>query len=150
MVRKESPKKPSIKDIAAATGFSSAAVSYVLSRSGRVSTETRDVMLKAANRMEFTRDANAVRLRSGRSNLFGVIINDVSNPFFAELLADFEDQAYELGYVTIVANSKDDPERQSVLLKSLAAQGAAGLLISPAHGTVASTFDQMLNCGNIA
>ena len=147
MAKKQSPKKPKIKDIAVATGFSSAAVSYALSGNGRVSSETRDVVLKVAERIGFIRDASAVRLRSGRSNLLGAIINDMSNPFFSELLADFEDQAYAQGYLTIVANSKDDLQRQSVLLKSLAAQGIAGLLICPVRGSTAATFNQMSSRG---
>lgn len=129
------PRKTSIRDLAEATGLSTAAVSYALSGNGRVSSETRETVQKAAKKLGFVRDANAVRLKSGRSNLLGAIVNDVSNPFFGELLSDFETAASEQGFLTLVANSKDDPRRQSELLESLCAQGLAGLLVSPAHGT---------------
>ena len=140
-------KKPSIRDLAEATGLSTAAVSYALSGNGRVSTETRELVQKAASKLGFVRDANAVRLKSGRSNLLGVIVNDVSNPFFGELLSDFETVASELGFLTIVANSKDDLRRQHDLLGTLTAQGLAGLLVSPAHGTDAAAFDIVDNRG---
>lgn len=141
------PRKPSIRDLAEATGLSTAAVSYALSGNGRVSVETRESVRTAAKKLGFVRDANAVRLKSGRSNLLGAIINDVSNPFFGELLSDFETAASEQGYLTIVANSKDDPQRQSELLQTLCAQGLAGLLVSPAHGSSLSDFEPVSRRG---
>jgi len=134
------PKKPSIRDLADVTGLSTAAVSYALSGNGRVSPATREIVQKAARELGFVPDANAVRLKSGRSNLLGAIVNDISNTFFGELLSDFETAASELGFLTIVANSKDDPRRQSELLQTLCAQGLAGLLVSPAHGTGFADF----------
>jgi len=130
------PKKPSIKDIARAAGVSTAAVSYALSGNGRVSPETQEMVRRIAGEIGFIRDDSAARLRTGRSNLLGAIVHDTSNPFFAELLSDFETLAYEAGYLTIVANTRDDPERQAALIDALLAQDVAGLLISPVHGTV--------------
>lgn len=112
-----------------------------------MSDETRKAVLSAAEKMGFIRDANAARLRSGRSFLLGAVIHDVSNPFFGELLSDFEAAAYEMGYLTIVANSKDDLGRQGKLLHSLASQGIAGLLVSPAQGTTAADFSTLTKRG---
>jgi LacI family transcriptional regulator len=129
------PKRPRIKDIAAAAGLSTAAVSYALSGNGRVSTETQKNVRKIATAIGFIKDDTAARLRTGKSNVLGVIVHDISNPFFAELLSDFEAVCYEAGYLTIVANTKDDPIRQATLIDALLAQNVAGLLISPVHGT---------------
>lgn len=133
MVRR--PKGPSIKDIAQAVGLSTAAVSYALSGNGRVSIETQENVRRVADAMGFIRNDTAARLRTGESNLLGVIVHDISNPFFAELLSDFEAFCYEAGYLTIVANTKDDLVRQATLIDALVAQNVAGLLISPGHTT---------------
>lgn len=128
-------RRASIKDIARATGLSTAAVSYALSGRGRVSAETQEAVRRVAEELGFIRDDTAVRLRTGQSTLLGAILHDTSNPFFAELLADFEALAYEAGYLTIVANTHDEPARQVAVIDALLAQGVAGLLISPANGT---------------
>jgi LacI family transcriptional regulator len=127
--------KPNIKDIAKATGLSTAAVSYALTGRGRVSAETQEMVRKVAQDMGFIRDSAAVHLRTGRSRLLGAVLHDTSNPFFAELLADFEARAYAAGYLTIVANTHDESDRQAAVIDALLSQGVAGLLISPAKGT---------------
>lgn len=94
-------RKPSIKDIARAAGLSTAAVSYALTGKGRVSVETKETVRRIAEQMGFIRDDTAARLRTGQSNLLGAILHDTSNPFFAELLSDFEALAYEAGYLSM-------------------------------------------------
>lgn len=59
--------------------------SYVLSGTGRPSEATRRQLLAAADALGFIRDASAARLRTGKSNLVGVILNNIVNPFFSEL-----------------------------------------------------------------
>ncbi|MBN9552665.1 MAG: LacI family DNA-binding transcriptional regulator [Alphaproteobacteria bacterium] len=132
--------KPNIKDIAKATGLSTAAVSYALTGRGRVSAETQEIVRKVAEEMGFIRDSAAVRLRTGQSRLLGAVLHDTSNPFFAELLSDFEARAYEAGYLTIVANTHDESARQAALIDALLSQGVAGLLISPANCTTPEDF----------
>ena len=95
-------------------------------------------MLRAAAELGFIPDHSAVRLRTGRSNLIGAIINDINNPFFSELVSEFEIAAWRAGYLTILATSQDDPERQRQLIFSMIAQGVAGMIISPVHGSDAS------------
>lgn len=133
-------KKPGIKDIAKAMNLSPAAVSYALSNKGRVSAKTRKAVERVAKRMGFIRDHNAVRLRTGRSNLLGVIVNDISNPYFAVLLDDLEAATRDSGYLTIVATSGDDVAQQEELVVSLLSQGVAGLVVVPAHGSKPADF----------
>lgn len=128
-------KKVSILDVAKHAGVSVATTSYALSGSGRVAKKTREKVLKAADELGFIRDESAVRLRTGRSTMLGVIINDISNPFFNEFVASFEATAWAEGYMTILCTSQDDFERQNRLLSGLISQGVAGVAISPVHGT---------------
>lgn len=138
-------RKPGIKDIAKAMNLSPAAVSYALSNKGRVSPETRRSVERIAKEIGFIRDDTAVRLRTGRSRLLGVIVNDMSNPYFAELLSDFEDAARDEGYLTMFANSRDNTELQEQLISSFLSQGIAGLLICPANGTTAEALASITN-----
>lgn len=133
-------KNVRIHDVAQAAGVSNATASYALSGKKPVSEATRAKVFNAARQLEYIPNNAAVRLRTGRSNLFGAIINDVTNPFFAEVIAEFEMTVWSAGFLSIVATSQDDPERQAHLIRSMISQGVAGLIISPAQGTDASAL----------
>ncbi|MEX0345956.1 MAG: LacI family DNA-binding transcriptional regulator [Rhizobiaceae bacterium] len=128
-------RKVSITDVAKRAGCSNATASYALNDGGRVAKLTREKVLKAAAELGFIPDRSAIRLRTGKSNQFGAIINDINNPFFAELVSEFEVEAWNTGYLTILATSQDDPERQKQLIESMVSQGVAGVIVSPVHGS---------------
>ena len=138
-------KKVGISDVARASGVSNATASYALNGKTRVAESTRLRVLGAANELGYIPNNSAVRLRTGRSNLLGAIINDITNPFFAEMMAEFEDTAWKNGFLSIVATSQDDPERQSHLIRSMLAQGVAGLIVSPVHGSEARDFKPLFD-----
>lgn len=125
--------KPSIKDVARRANVSTATVSYSLTGNGRVSAATASRVKRVAAAMGFVRDSSAARLRTGRSQLLGVIVVDITNPYFAELVHDFQAAALAAGYMTIIASSGDDLELQNALIDALLGQGVDGLLISPSH-----------------
>lgn len=128
-------KRTGIRQIAEKAGVSVATVSYVLSGVGRVSESTRRRVMEIVAEEGFIRDDAAARLRTGRSNLIGVILNNIVNPFFSELVASLEATAFEAGYMTILATAQNDMVRQDHLLASMVAQGVAGIALSPVHGT---------------
>ena len=133
-------RKVGIVDVAKAAGVSNAAASYALNGKERVSEKTRAKVLKVAAELGYIANGSAVLLRTGRSNLFGAIVNDITNPFFAELMAEFENAAWAGGFMTIIATSQDDAQRQSHLIKSMLSQGVAGVIISPVPGTTPDDF----------
>ena len=142
-----SSKKPNIKDVAARLGVSTATVSYALAGKGRISSETRERVLKVAGEIGFIPDITASRLRTGRSRLLGVIVLDLTNPFFSGLVRGFQKVALEAGYLTLVGNSDDDPDLQEDLLSSFLAQGVDGLLVCPAQSTDQSKLDRFIDRG---
>lgn len=75
---------------------------------------------------------NAASLRSNRSWTLGLIVTDFSNPFFSAVTLEFEKAASASGYSTLVANTFDDPERQSVLVRTMLESPVAGLAYVPA------------------
>jgi DNA-binding LacI/PurR family transcriptional regulator len=132
--------KVTITEIAKRSGVSSATVSLVLNEKGRISEATRKRVHAAMEESGFIPDQSAVNLRLGHSKLIGAVVNDISNPFFAELTAALEQTVATANFLLIVANSADDPERQRSLLSAMISHGVAGLVISPSAGTSAADF----------
>lgn len=140
-------KRPGIKDVAAAAGVSVATASHVLSGTGRPSEATRKRVLVTADTLGFIRDASAARLRTGKSNLVGVILNNIVNPFFSELVASLEATVYEAGGLTLLATAQNDLVRQQRLLESMVAQGVGSVILSPVHGSTTDDLAPVLAHG---
>jgi DNA-binding LacI/PurR family transcriptional regulator len=133
-------KRVSIKQVAEHAGVSVATVSLVLNDKGSISPRTRKQVRKSAQALGFILNKSASRLRSGKSLLIGLIVNDIANPFFAELSADVESVAAEAGYLSVLANTGDDGERQKSVIETMIGQGVAGFIISAASDSDASSF----------
>lgn len=137
----------SIKQVADKAGVSVATVSLVLNGKGRISDPTQKAVRKAAQRLGYILNKSAARLRSGQSSLIGLIVNDISNPFFAELSFDVENVAAESGYLSVIANTGDDHTRQSKVIETMIGQGVAGLIISAARGSTHASFKTLRDHG---
>ena len=134
-------RKPNVRssativDIALAAGVSKSTVSLVLNGDQRVKPETRARVDAAISRLGYIYNRSAANLRGATSSLIGLVINDLTNPFFAELAAGIEDALFKLGLVPILANTNEDPDRQARVLRSLREHGVAGIIMCPARGT---------------
>ena len=133
-------QRVSIKEVAEEAGVSASTVSLVLNGKGRISQATRNRVVAATNALGYIADRTAARLRSGKSTLLGLVINDISNPFFAELCAEFETAAFQAGYLTIIANSNDNAETQRQLLDEMLGMGVAGIVTCPAMASTQESF----------
>ena len=102
-----------IKEVARQAGVSTATVSRTINGSARVNAETAARVHRAVEDLNFVPDTNARSLGSGRSSLLGLIISDITNPFFPELVKAFEDIAISHGQEILIANTNYDSERAS-------------------------------------
>jgi len=100
-----------IRDVANATGVSTATVSNVLNKTGKVGAKTRRIVLGAVKRMGYIPDVHARRLASRQHRTLGIIVSDIENPFFPEVVKGFETRARQLGYDVIVSDTNYDPRR---------------------------------------
>ena len=100
-----------IMAVAHRAGVSTATVSRVINGTAFVSPETAQRVREAIEELNFYPDTNARTLGSGRSSLFGLIISDITNPYFPELVKAFEDIAVEHGKEVLIANTNYDPVR---------------------------------------
>lgn len=123
----------SMKDVAALADVSVGTVSNVLNRPDRVSAKTRARVETAIAALGFVPNAPARQLRAGRARIIGLVVPDISNPFFTEVARGVEEAALESGYVVILCNSDERPEREDHYLSVLESQRVAAILITPAR-----------------
>jgi LacI family transcriptional regulator len=118
-----------IKDVAREAGVSTATVSHVINKTRYVSDETRERVLRAIERCGYYPNAHARSLASGRSNTLGLIISDISNPFFPELVKSIERAAFERGYDLILSNTNYEAARTSSYVQRLIERQVAGVAL---------------------
>ncbi len=121
----------SIREVAKRARVSLGTVSNVLNRPEIVAEETRLRVLQAIEEIGFVRNGSARQLRAGRSQHIGLVVLDVTNPFFTEIARGVEDLANQAGYVVILCNSEDSVEKESHYLHMLEEQRTQGVLITP-------------------
>jgi LacI family transcriptional regulator len=135
MSKENSSRAITILDVAAAAQVSKSTVSLVLKRSPLIPADTADRVREAARKLGYVYNSRAGELRGRRSKTIGVIVNDLMNPFFAEILIGVERKLVEAGYIVLMAHTNEDVERQGEVLRTMREQGAAGLVLCPAYGT---------------
>lgn len=121
-----------LKDVAAHAGVSRTTASNVLTGTGRVSSETRTRVHKAMRDLGYVYNRGAASLRTQRSTTIGVVVTDIANPFFGELLVGLEAALAGAGFRSIVVATADDPTRQDELVGELREYQVAGLAMMPA------------------
>lgn len=126
-------RRPTMSDVAAAAGVSLKTVSRVVNDEPGVRTETAAIVHDAIARLGFSRNDLARALRHGRrSGLFGLVIGDVSNPFYSAIARGVEEVARRRGMLAIAASSDEDSAQERDLVRLFCERRVDGLLIVPA------------------
>lgn len=131
----------SMNEVAKRAGVSIATVSRVLNNSQSVNEETRLKILKAIRELKYqpSRVAKRLRSKSGSSNLLGVLIPDIRNPFYVDVMMGIEDVAYRNNYAIIMCNFGQDEKKEAMYLDILESEAIDGLIAAPA-----TEYDQRL------
>ncbi len=122
----------SVRDVAVAASVSVGTVSNVLNNPGRVSPEMVSRVQQAIAQLGFVRNDAARQLRAGRSRSIGLVVLDISNPFFAEVARGAEERAGESGLTVLLSTSDGDPQREGRHLDLFREQRVNGVLVTPA------------------
>jgi LacI family transcriptional regulator len=137
-----------MKDVAKAAGVSIATVSATLSGTSFVSPELKARVATAIDTLGYERNSAASGLKRGKSLLIGLVVSDVTNPFFTELVHGVQNLAREKGYSVLLGISDHDVEREAELLRLMRSHQAAGTILCPA-GSVENYGPARLNLGRM-
>jgi LacI family transcriptional regulator len=124
-----------IKVVAEAAGVSPATVSRVLNGNVEVNPRLRAQVLAAVSELGYRPNGAARSLRTRATLVLGIIISDITNPFFTAMVRGVEDAAQEAGYSVILANADEDLGKEARYLEVAVAEQMAGLVLSPASSS---------------
>ncbi len=136
----------SLKDVAARAGVSVGTVSNVLNRPDRVAAPTRARVESAIHELGFVPNAPARNLRAQRAQVLGLVVPDISNPFFTDVARGVEDAALDAGYSVMLCNTDEQAAREDRYLTILESQRVSGIIITPARQTL-RPLDRLLARG---
>ena len=127
-------RKVTVIDLAQAAGVSKSTVSLVLQGSPLVKDETRARVNRAMQDLGYVYNRGAANLRQARSKIVGIIVNDLTNSFFAELAVGVDMIVQGGGYVQFLWHSAEDVQRQTELIASMREHGVAGCVRARSDG----------------
>jgi LacI family transcriptional regulator len=136
-------KRVTLLDVANASGFSRATVSLVLRDSPLVAEETRQRVQAVMRDLGYVYHRAAANLRSHKSHTVGLVVSDITNPFFAEMTMSIEAQLDKANYISLLCNTSEMLGKQERLLSTLQEYSADGILLCPARGTTLETIEKL-------
>lgn len=134
--RKQRNSSPTIHDVAELAGISPATVSRVLNNFPHISDEVRHQVLAAIDQLNYEPNRVAQRLRASHSRLIGIVVTDITNPFFNTIMASIEAVFFDQGFSVLMSNTTAIPRKELDYLSMMENEGIAGLIIAPSSENV--------------
>lgn len=122
-------KQYSIKDIANLCNVSTATVSRVINNNGRFSEQTKKRVLDVINKTGYKIDDSARSLRTNVTYTIGILVPDIKNPFFADLVQKIEELLFSRSYSTIICNTDKNEEKEKAYLRMLENKKVDGIVV---------------------
>src|SRR3954471_3078105 len=130
-----------LEDLSKKLGYSKTLISMVLNGKGNhygVSKKTQALVLEAIEKLDYTPNKFAKSLRTGKSHFVGLIVSDISNPFYSTIAKKIEEVLFESGYNLMVCSAEEDERRESQIVEMmLEQQSVDGLIIASAQKNAA-------------
>jgi LacI family transcriptional regulator len=133
-----------LMDVARHCGVSRATVSLVLNDSPLVAEKTRDRVRQAMTDLGYVYNRAAASLRTQHSDAIGVVLTNITNPYFAEFATGLQDVLTSSGTVPLLGVSNEDRDLQYRLITSLVERNVDGIVLVPAHGTTPDNLPNLL------
>jgi len=118
-----------MKEVAKRAGVSPATVSRVLNKTASISMETERRVLEVVGQMKYFKNVHARRLATGRSDLFGLVISEIANPFFPEIIRGFQAAAWDRGFDVLLCNTQYDQARTKSIMRKLIESDVRGVAV---------------------
>ena len=142
--RRSAAKTPDIRTVAAVAKVSIATVSRTINGSSLVSERLSKRVWQAITQLNYFPNTHARTLVSGRSRLFGIIVENITNPFFPELIQSFEEIAVAHGYEILVSSSNSDPVVLTACVRRMLERKVEGVAVMT-FGEEEPVLDQLVN-----
>ena len=142
--RKTAPKNPDIRTVAAVAKVSIATVSRTINGSSLVSEKLSKRVWQAIRQLNYFPNTHARTLVSGRSHLLGIIVENITNPFFPELIQSFEEIAVANGYEILVSSSNSDPKILTNCIRRMLERKVDGVAVMT-FGEEEPVLDQLVH-----
>jgi len=124
---------PTIKDVAELARVHPSTVSRVINNDSRISEKTKEKVILIINKLGYTPNALARGLKTKRTYTLGILIPDITNPFFAEIARGVEDAANKNNFNVILCNTDDKLKKERTYLQILRGKRVDGLILGTAH-----------------
>ena len=118
-----------MREVAKRAGVSLATVSRVLNDTEYISEQTRRRVLKAVREFNYFKNVHARRLATGRSDIFGLIISEIANPYFPEIIHGYQAAAWSRGFDVLICNTEYDRDRTKAAMRKLRESDVRGVAI---------------------
>ena len=135
--------RPTLNDVAVQAGVSRATASLVLRGSTRVAAGTRARVHAAVEALGYVYNRGAATLRASRTQTIGLVVTDLTNPFFAEMTIGVDRAMEAEGYVSFLVSTGESLERQERFLRRMREQGVDGVVLCAAAGTTPAMIRQL-------
>ena len=138
-------KVPTIRDVAALAGVAPGTVSNVLTGKKAVGEPLKKTVLEAIATLDYRPNHLASSLRFGRTKTIGIVVPDLTNPFFSGLVRELENQASSDGFQILLMSSREKSTEEVEMIKALTARQVDGLIISPSQDAVSESVNSTIN-----
>lgn len=125
---------PTITDVAREARVSASTVSHVINETRYVSDEVKQRVHAAMEALNYQPNVIARSLRTRETLTVGVVVSDVTNPFFTSIVRAIEDEVLKQGYSIILCDTDEKPEREQAYLRLLMGRRVDGLIVAPSSG----------------
>lgn len=141
------PPKIRLIEVAREAGVSRAAVSLALRGDPSIPERTKSRIREAARRIGYVYNRGAANLRTASTQTVGVVVHDVTNPYFAEIVAAVQDEMSRRGRVVLFGNTQESPERQAEFTAVFREYNVDGIILCPVAGTPPEAIAEIQRSG---
>ena len=142
-MKRKKQSRVTLQQVAEHAGVSRATASLIVRNSPHISEATRKKVLESMRELGYVYDRVAANLRSQRSSTIGLIITDIANTFFSELLIGVHQTLEEEGYTVLLGTTFDSDTKQNRLLSTMLEHRVGGVILCPVSDTSKETIDRI-------
>src|SRR6267378_2284710 len=118
-----------MREVAKQAGVSPATVSRVLNKTQYIAPETEQRVLAVVRQLNYYKNVHARRLATGQSDLFGLVISEIANPYFPEIIRGFQASAWDRGLDVLLCNTEYNQSRTTAVMRKLIERDARGVAV---------------------